>query len=108
MRDDITTGSRALAAQEAICDQLNPPVIVDYLSASDEDKALFELTFKAFKTNTQLKARERWYDWKMGLMERVRPDVEEHLDLMREVSAVFARPFWSREKCRRRKWTPGG
>ncbi len=86
MKDDISSGQSDLAATEQICDLDNPPVIREYLSASDEDKQLFEMTFKAFKTNTQLKARERWYDWKMGLMGRVRPDVEEMLAGMRDVS----------------------
>ncbi len=74
---------------ESLSSLHNPPVIKEYLSASDEDKLLFEMTFKAFKTNTQLKARERWYDWKMGVMEKIRPDVEEMLDGMREVGTSF-------------------
>jgi kinetochore protein Spc7/SPC105 len=93
MKDDISFGQAALAATEEVCDLDNPPVIREYLSASDEDKQLFEMTFKAFKTNTQLKARAGWYDWKMSLMGRVRPDVEEMLEGMREVNRVPKRGF---------------
>jgi kinetochore protein Spc7/SPC105 len=85
MKDDIREGQAQLAATELDCSVHNPPVVREYLSASDEDRQLFEMTFKAFKTNTQLKARERWYDWKMGLIERVGPDVEEMLRGMQEV-----------------------
>ena len=85
MKDDIKESQAQLQATEEDCDTHNPPVIREYLSATDDDKQLFEMTFKAFKTNTQLKARERWYDWKQGLMERVRPDVEDMLKGMQEV-----------------------
>ena len=88
MKDDITSGQADLHETDSLCSIDNPPVIREYLSASEEDKGLFEMTFKAFKTNTQLKAKERWYDWKMSLMERVRPDVAELLEGMREVSEM--------------------
>ena len=89
MKEDIQSGQADLSETDHICNLDNPPVIREYLSASDEDRALFEMTFKAFKTNTQLKARERWYDWKTDLMAKVRPDVEELLSGMREVSGVL-------------------
>lgn len=89
MHSDITTGLAELAQTEADCSAHNPPVIREYLSASDEDKQLFEMTFKAYKSNTQLKARERWYGWKMGLMERVREDVVEVWEGMKEVSFLL-------------------
>ena len=59
-------------------------VIQDYLDASDEDKALFESTFKAFKTNAHLKAKEWWYDWKTGYMTTVKKNVEDELDGMKQ------------------------
>ena len=86
MKSDISESASQLAQTELDCSVHNPPVIKEYLSAGDEEKKIFELTFKAFKTNTQLKARERWYDWKMDLMGRVRPDVEEVLGCMQDVS----------------------
>ena len=93
MREDISSGQSDLAATEQDCDLDNPPVIREYLSASDEDKQLFEMTFKAFKTNTQLKAREKWYDWKTELMGSVMPHVEEMLAGMGEVGrTLFIRP----------------
>jgi kinetochore protein Spc7/SPC105 len=86
MKADITESATQLAQTETDCSVHNPPVIKEYLSAGDDEKKIFELTFKAFKTNTQLKARERWYNWKMDLMARVRPDVEEVFGQMMEVS----------------------
>lgn len=65
----------------------NPLVIRHYLAATDEEKVLFEDTFKAFKTNTSLKAKERWYEWKHQIIERLRPDVEALLEDMQEVSS---------------------
>lgn len=85
MKADIDSGQSDLASTESLCSMNNPPVIQEYLSASDEDKQLFEMTFKAFKANTQLKAKGRWYDWKMGLMEKILPDVREIHDGMKEV-----------------------
>jgi kinetochore protein Spc7/SPC105 len=84
MKSDISESTAQLDQTEADCLIHNPPVIREYLSAGDEEKKIFEMTFKAFKINTQLRARERWYDWRMGLMERVRPDVEEVYEGMKE------------------------
>lgn len=64
----------------------NPMVIRHYLAATDEEKVLFEGTFKAFKTHTGLRAKERWYEWKHEIIERLRPDVENLLADMQEVS----------------------
>lgn len=86
MKEDIDSVQKDLVATEEVCALENPSVIREYLSASDEDKQLFEMTFKAFKTNTQLVARGEWYDWKMGLMERIRPVVDKTLVEMQEVS----------------------
>lgn len=88
MKHDIASGQHDLDATEQECDAENPSVIREYLSASDDDKQLFEMTFKAFKTNTQLKAKEMWYDWKLSLIERMRPEVEEMLTGMQEVSGA--------------------
>ncbi|WVW80635.1 hypothetical protein I302_102621 [Kwoniella bestiolae CBS 10118] len=84
LREDIRTGQAELDLCEARCDEDSPPVIQEYLSATDEDKQLFELTFKSFKTNTQLKAKEMWYDWKLQLMQTIKPDVEGMLQGMQE------------------------
>ncbi|WWD20877.1 hypothetical protein CI109_105354 [Kwoniella shandongensis] len=84
LREDIKTGQEELAAVESRCDEDSPPVIQEYLAATDEDRQLFELTFKSFKTNTQLKAKEMWYDWKHQLMETIKPDVESMLEGMQE------------------------
>lgn len=86
MREDIHLVRTELLETEADCDVQNPPVIREYLASTDEDKALFEMTFKSFKTNTQLKARGDWYGWKTGLFERVRPEVE---DVWRGVQEVI-------------------
>jgi kinetochore protein Spc7/SPC105 len=88
MREDIKAGHEELSATERLSSTHNPPVIKDYLSAPDEEKQLFEMTFKQFKTNTLLKARERWYDWKMSLIGKIRPDVEELLRGMQAVSGL--------------------
>ncbi|WRT70897.1 uncharacterized protein IL334_007896 [Kwoniella shivajii] len=84
LREDIRTGHAELEAFEARCDEDSPPVIQEYLAATDEDKQLFELTFKSFKTNTHLKAKEMWYDWKLQLMQTIKPDVESALEGMRQ------------------------
>lgn len=86
IKSDITSGQSDLASTESIYSQSNPPVIKEYLAANDEDKQLFELTFKAFKTNTQLKARSKWYEWKAGILENIRPDVEEVYNEVKDVS----------------------
>ncbi|WWC72755.1 uncharacterized protein I206_106719 [Kwoniella pini CBS 10737] len=84
LREDIRTGQSELDLFESRCDEDSPPVIQEYLSATDEDKQLFEMTFKSFKTNTQLKAKEMWYDWKLQLMQTIKPDVEGMLEGMQE------------------------
>jgi hypothetical protein len=89
LQNDITTSQSDLHKTEQDCTTLNPPVIKEYLSASDEDKALFEMTFKSFKANTQLKARGRWYDWRMGVVRGLRGDMEAMVEGMREVSFVL-------------------
>ncbi|ODN92072.1 hypothetical protein L198_05744 [Cryptococcus wingfieldii CBS 7118] len=84
LRDDINTGNEELLAVEARCEDDSPPVIQEYLSASEEDRQLFEMTFKSFKTNTHLKAREMWYDWKRQLLETIEPEVAGALQGMQE------------------------
>lgn len=86
---DIQTGDEELAAVSARCDIDSPPVIQEYLAASDEDKQLFEMTFKSFKTNTHLKAKEMWYDWMWQLLETIKPDVQTVLTGMKEVGPKF-------------------
>jgi kinetochore protein Spc7/SPC105 len=85
MTRDILAGAAELEATETDCSMHNPPVVREYLAASDEDRQLFEMTFKAYKAQTQLKARERWYAWKMSIMRRLGPDVESVWEGMKEV-----------------------
>ncbi|KAK4685733.1 hypothetical protein P7C73_g4411, partial [Tremellales sp. Uapishka_1] len=87
MAADIQEGLEALMQTEAHADLHNPPVIQEYLSASDEDRPLFEMTFKNFKRNVVLKARERWYDWKSELMKTMKPNVEAVWEGMKEDDA---------------------
>ncbi|OCF35950.1 hypothetical protein I316_02445 [Kwoniella heveanensis BCC8398] len=84
LTDYIRKGSAELNDVEARCEEHQPPVISEYLSASDEDKQLFEMTFKSFKTNTHLRAKERWYTWKKQLIDTIEPDVKKMLKGMRE------------------------
>jgi hypothetical protein len=72
-------------------DSHNPPVITEYLAATDHERIEFERIFRALKINTQLQARGRWYEWKRGLMEKIRPDVEGILDEVLQVSQGTAR-----------------
>lgn len=88
IKNDITGGQADLASTESIYSQDNPSVIKEYLAANDDDKQLFELTFKTFKTHMQLKAREKWYDWKFGVMENIRPSVEEVYVEVKQVSTL--------------------
>lgn len=88
MKRDILATAADLQATEDDCSKHNPPVIRDYLSASDEDRPLFEMTFKGFKAITQLKAKARWYGWRIDLMQRLKPDVEAVWEGMKEVSHV--------------------
>jgi hypothetical protein len=62
------------------------------LAAEDGDRELFEETFMKFKTNTQLQARGRWYDWKLGMMQKITPDVQELYEGSKEVSEEL--PTW--------------
>ncbi|EIW69319.1 hypothetical protein TREMEDRAFT_71597 [Tremella mesenterica DSM 1558] len=84
MREDIRAAALDLQATEELYSLHNPPVIKEYLAAPDHEKAMFESTFKNFKTNTHLKAKEGWYDWKIALMSKIKPDVEEMLLGMKE------------------------
>ncbi|WVR08768.1 hypothetical protein IAU60_005826 [Kwoniella sp. DSM 27419] len=84
LRDDIKSAAVELRSFEERCDEDSPPVIQEYLSATDDDKQLFEMTFKSFKTNTHLKAKEMWYDWKLQLMETIQPDVQNMMAQMQD------------------------
>jgi hypothetical protein len=89
MKRDILATAADLQATEDDCSKHNPPVIREYLSASDEDRPLFEVTFKGFKAITQLKAKARWYSWRIDLMQRLQPDVEAVWEGMKEVSQLW-------------------
>lgn len=86
MKEDITQGLAEIAETESLFSQVNPPGIQDYLCAQDEEKVHFEQLFKEYKTNTHLNAKTRWYDWKQSVVERIKPDVDELLVGMRQVS----------------------
>ena len=86
MRADISASTSEISSIEADCAIFNPPVIREYLGATDDDKQLFEMTFKQYRANQQLIARGRFYAWKLDMLTRVGPDVEGVLVGMREVS----------------------
>jgi len=87
MKRDIAAAQEYLVEHEHICSLDNPPVIREYLTASEEDRGIFEVLLKTYKTNTVLKAKEAWYEWKREFLEMVRPDVEAILSGMQEVSS---------------------
>ncbi|ORX40865.1 Spc7 kinetochore protein-domain-containing protein [Kockovaella imperatae] len=84
LRTDISARHEELLDRERECAEDAPTVIKEYLAASDEDKALFESTFKDFKLNTLLKAQLAWYEWKTGLMTALKPHMQEYLDGQKE------------------------
>ena len=86
MKRDIAAAQDYLVEHEHICSLDNPPVIREYLTASEEDRGIFEVLLKTYKTNTVLKAKQAWYEWKREFLEMVRPDVEAILGDMQEVS----------------------
>jgi hypothetical protein len=88
VRSDIVQCQSELTYNEQIYDKMNPPVVTEYLAANDSDRMTFEKVFRSFKVSTELKARANWYDWKFGMMEKVRPDVEEVLDEMVQVGLL--------------------
>ncbi|WVQ95379.1 hypothetical protein IAU59_002476 [Kwoniella sp. CBS 9459] len=84
LQEYIRSGSDQLTSFEARCEEVQPPVIAEYLSATDEDKQLYEMAFKSFKTYRQLKAKEAWYDWRYQMMETMQPDIEAMMQGMQE------------------------
>jgi kinetochore protein Spc7/SPC105 len=97
MKRDIASAQEYLVEHEHICSLDNPPVIREYLMASEEDRGIFEVLLKTYKTNTVLKAKQAWYEWKREFLEMVRPDVEAILGDMQEVS--FTHPTAHGAKC---------
>ena len=96
IRSEITDCQSELTYNEKSYDQFNPAVITEYLTSNEHDRIQFEEYFKNLRIHTDLKAREVWYDWKMGMMDRVRPDVEEVLNEILQVSQA-ARPSICRQ-----------
>jgi kinetochore protein Spc7/SPC105 len=86
IRSEITDCQSELTYNEKSYDQFNPLVITEYLTSPENDRIQFEDYFRNLRIHTDLKAREEWYDWKMGMMDRVRPDVEEVLNEVLQVS----------------------
>ena len=65
-------------------------VMREYLAAEEEDRAMFEQTFQTYKAYTLLQAREKWYDWKMAILNgTTRPEIEDLLAGMQEVSRML-------------------
>lgn len=50
--------------------------MVDYLSASEEEQALFRDTFHVFKEYAHLKAQRAWYVWREEMIETLMGDIE--------------------------------
>lgn len=84
MRKDIETGQKELEQYDIDISEDNPPVVREYLAASDEDKGFFELTIKNLKTNAHLVAREKWYDWRQSIVNQLKPAVNQYLENLKE------------------------
>lgn len=75
MTSELAHGREEIASTTRVCDAENPPVVKDYYECSEEERGLYESTLRNFKAKALLEAQGGWYDWRLGLMERVLPDV---------------------------------
>lgn len=82
MVTDIKDLQEELSSTEKVLDENNPIVVREYLSATDEDRSLFQMMLREYKANTVLRARSYWYDWKRSIMEKISPDVQSIRDEM--------------------------
>ena len=64
----ISEGEEALNSYEREVEHENPPVIVDYLLASDDMRARIEAQLKIVKNNSRLDAKRVWYGWRRQLV----------------------------------------
>ena len=104
MKRDYEAGQETLEAIDKEASEDNPPVIRDYLAASDEEKGVFEVSQNPpaapwhvaddsaqtiilnLKRNAHLVAREKWYIWKQTLVSQIQPIMEAHIEGLKEVS----------------------
>jgi len=82
MQADIADMGTELGEIEAKLDEDNPIVVREYLSAGEDERGIFEMMLREYKTNTMHCARSNWYDWKRSIMERIRPDIQQIRDEM--------------------------
>lgn len=64
----ISEGIEALNSYEREVDNENPPVIVDYLLASEDMRVRIEAQLKIVKNNSRLDAKRVWYGWRKELV----------------------------------------
>lgn len=64
----ISEGIEALNSYEREVDNENPPVIVDYLLASEDMRVRIEAQLKIVKNNSRLNAKRVWYGWRKELV----------------------------------------
>lgn len=75
MGAELAHGREEIASTTRVCDAENPPVVRDYYECPPEERGLYESTLRNFKAKALLEAQGGWYDWRLGLMERVLPDI---------------------------------
>ncbi|TIA90725.1 hypothetical protein E3P81_03233 [Wallemia ichthyophaga] len=64
----ISEGIEALNSYEREVDNENPPVIVDYLLASEDMRVRIEAQLKIVKNSSRLNAKRVWYGWRKELV----------------------------------------
>lgn len=75
MGEELAHGREEIASTTRVCDAENPPVVRDYYECPPEERGLYESTLRNFKAKALLEAQGGWYDWRLGLMERILPDI---------------------------------
>ncbi|KZO94293.1 Spc7-domain-containing protein [Calocera viscosa TUFC12733] len=79
LKKNITTSQETVHTFDDQVERSNPLLFREYMIANEEERPLMEGQLKIMKAHARLCAKEKWYQWRQGLVQDLQNTVTEHL-----------------------------
>ncbi|KZT55868.1 Spc7-domain-containing protein [Calocera cornea HHB12733] len=84
LKKNITTSQETVNSFDEQVEKNNPLLFREYMTANEEERPLMEGQLKIMKAHARLCAKEKWYQWRQGLIQDLQNTVTEHLTKLQE------------------------
>lgn len=84
MRNNISAGRSLTKQIEKRAKEDNPPLFQEYRVSPPDVQAVMDMQFKDIKEFARLQAKQKWYDWRMSLMETLKQAAADGLKPLKE------------------------